>query len=66
MRLSLRETLRTPAVVTLLCLATLYGVWGSTYLAIRIAVFVFPPFEMASIRFGVAGVLLIDPVVDPV
>ena len=46
------------AVVTLLCLLTLYTVWGSTYLATRIAVASMPPFEMAAVRFSSAGVVL--------
>jgi drug/metabolite transporter (DMT)-like permease len=33
----------------------LYVVWGSTYLAIRIAVAVFPPLGLAGLRFVVAG-----------
>lgn len=33
--------------------------WGSTYLAIRIGVGVFPPFLFAGVRFFIAGVLLI-------
>ena len=37
----------------------LYVVWGSTYLAISIAVETFPPFIMAAIRFGLAGVILL-------
>ena len=36
----------------------LYAVWGSTYLAIAIAVTTFPPFVMAAIRFLLAGALL--------
>lgn len=38
--------------------AAIYVVWGSTYLAIRIAVETLPPFLMAASRFAVAGVLL--------
>ncbi len=38
--------------------ATLYVVWGSTYLAIRIAIESMPPFAMAGARFLVAGSLL--------
>jgi drug/metabolite transporter (DMT)-like permease len=49
---------RRGTLVTLLCLATLYGVWGSTYLAIRLALTSFAPLEMASIRFLCAGGLL--------
>jgi drug/metabolite transporter (DMT)-like permease len=40
-------------------LAILYGVWGSTYLAIAVAVETIPPFLMASLRFGLAGFLLL-------
>src|ERR1700753_367905 len=35
--------------------ALLYVVWGSTYLAIRIAVRTLPPFTLAGLRFLVAG-----------
>jgi drug/metabolite transporter (DMT)-like permease len=38
---------------------TLYVVWGSTYLGIRVAVESIPPFAMAAVRFAIAGVLLI-------
>lgn len=38
---------------------TLYLVWGSTYLGIRLAVQTLPPFVMASLRFMVAGLLLL-------
>jgi len=41
-----------------IALVTLYLVWGSTYLAIRIAVESIPPFAMASVRFLIAGALL--------
>ena len=36
-----------------------YGVWSSTYLAIRIAVMDIPPGLLAGIRFAAAGLLLI-------
>ena len=39
--------------------ATLYFVWGSTYLAIRIAVETAPPFLLAGLRFALAGALLL-------
>ncbi|SMC28069.1 Permease of the drug/metabolite transporter (DMT) superfamily [Andreprevotia lacus DSM 23236] len=39
----------------LLGLATIYLVWGSTYLGIRIAVAEIPPLTMAAFRFLVAG-----------
>jgi drug/metabolite transporter (DMT)-like permease len=36
----------------------IYLIWGSTYLAIRIAIETVPPFMMAGLRFLTAGVLL--------
>jgi len=42
----------------LLAFAAIYLIWGSTYLAIRVAVEAMPPFAMAGVRFLVAGVLL--------
>jgi len=35
-----------------------YGIWGSTYLAIRISIETLPPFLMAGVRFFVAGLLM--------
>ena len=40
-------------------LLTLYFVWGSTYLGIRISVASIPPFIMAGARFLIAGTLLL-------
>ena len=37
----------------------LYLVWGSTYLAIAVAVDTIPPFLMAALRFGLAGAVLL-------
>src|SRR5438045_6936353 len=48
---------RSPAAVGL-ALATVYLVWGSTYLAIRVTVSPLPPLLMSSARFLVAGVAL--------
>jgi len=39
----------------LVAFATVYVVWGSTYLAIRIAVEHWPPLWMAAVRFAIAG-----------
>ncbi|HEX2031774.1 MAG TPA: EamA family transporter, partial [Actinomycetota bacterium] len=39
-------------------MAAIYVIWGSTYLAIRVAVETLPPLLMASVRFLVAGGLL--------
>ncbi len=38
--------------------AAIYTIWGSTYLAIKIAIETIPPFLMAGSRFLVAGTLL--------
>jgi drug/metabolite transporter (DMT)-like permease len=40
-------------------LLTLYLVWGSTYLAIAIAVETIPPFLMAAFRFSIAGLIVL-------
>jgi drug/metabolite transporter (DMT)-like permease len=42
----------------LLAFLTIYLVWGSTYLAIRIGVETLPPFLMAGTRFTIAGCVL--------
>ena len=38
--------------------AAIYLIWGSTYLAIKLAIDTMPPFSMAAARFLVAGALL--------
>src|SRR6201996_5193687 len=58
---SQRETVRTSrshrwAIAA--AFAVLYIAWGATFLAIRVAVGVVPPFLAAAIRFLTAGVLL--------
>ncbi|HEY8025158.1 MAG TPA: drug/metabolite exporter YedA [Burkholderiaceae bacterium] len=50
--------MRTLPKLSLLALMTTYLVWGSTYLAIHIALVSFPPFLLMASRFIVAGVLL--------
>lgn len=53
--------LKAPAGLTpklLLCLAATWLVWGSTYLAIKVALVSLPPFFQMGSRFLVAGVLL--------
>ena len=42
----------------LLAFATIYFVWGSTFLAIRVGVREVPPFLLAGIRFLIAGLVL--------
>jgi drug/metabolite transporter (DMT)-like permease len=48
---------RSPAAVVL-ALATVYLVWGSTYLAIRVTDRTMPPLLMSSVRFLIAGTAL--------
>ena len=43
---------------TLLAFATIYFVWGSTFLAIRVGVREVPPFLLAALRFFLAGIVL--------
>jgi drug/metabolite transporter (DMT)-like permease len=47
-----------PRWLVLAAFATVYVVWGSTYLAIRYAVQTLPPFLMAGVRFLLAGLML--------
>src|SRR5512145_1568455 len=42
-----------------IALITLYIVWGSTYLGIKVAIETIPPFFHASIRFLVSGLILL-------
>lgn len=47
-----------PVLGIIAALAAVYLVWGSTYLAIRVAVEAYPPFLMGAMRMGAAGVLM--------
>lgn len=47
------------AVVVWLALVTLYIVWGSTYLGIKVALGGFPPFFMSGVRYTIAGALVV-------
>jgi drug/metabolite transporter (DMT)-like permease len=40
-------------------MAVIYIVWGSTYFGIALAIKTIPPFLMASIRFAIAGAILL-------
>lgn len=46
-----------PAKIVL-AFAAVYVLWGSTYLAIRLAIETLPPFLMAATRFSLAGAIL--------
>jgi drug/metabolite transporter (DMT)-like permease len=52
------SALLAPRVLVPLSLLALYLIWGSTYLAIRVALASYPPFLMAGMRFLCAGVAL--------
>jgi drug/metabolite transporter (DMT)-like permease len=47
-----------PRARLLAAFAAVYLIWGSTYLAIRLAIETLPPFTMAAVRFLIAGTLL--------
>jgi drug/metabolite transporter (DMT)-like permease len=49
---------RAPRGLIIAAFATVYLVWGSTYLGIRFAVETLPPFLMGGVRFLIAGTLL--------
>jgi drug/metabolite transporter (DMT)-like permease len=49
---------RVSTLPVVLALATVYVVWGASYLAIRIALEGFPPLALAATRFTVAGAVL--------
>ncbi len=49
---------RAPRGQIIAAFASIYTVWGSTYLAIRYAVETMPPFVMGGSRFLISGVLL--------
>src|SRR5207244_11485670 len=53
-----KERMAAPASMVWLCLGIVYVVWGSTYLAIRVAVETMPPLLMGAARFVTAGLLL--------
>ncbi len=46
------------SAVVIVALLTVYLVWGSTYLAIKVALESYPPFGLAAVRFLFAGALL--------
>jgi drug/metabolite transporter (DMT)-like permease len=49
---------KAPAWEIWVALTSVYIIWGSTYLGIRIAIDTIPPFLMAAVRFLIAGALL--------
>ncbi|MBF8289996.1 MAG: EamA family transporter [Chloroflexi bacterium] len=51
--------MRTSGVKLWAAMATLYVVWGSTYLGIAVAIETIPPFLMLAFRFAIAGSILL-------
>jgi drug/metabolite transporter (DMT)-like permease len=45
-------------VLVLAAMLVIYLVWGSTFLAIKVAVDTMPPFTMMAVRFALAGAIL--------
>ena len=50
--------MRRASLVAWVCLLIIWVVWGSTYLAIRVAVETMPPLLMAAVRNLVAGAIM--------
>src|SRR5438094_9372775 len=48
-----------PPALVWAALGVVYVIWGSTYLAIRVAIEALPPLLMASVRFLIAGSILL-------
>ncbi len=51
------QTNKSQVIQIVVAFAAIYTIWGTTYLAIRIAVETIPPFLMAGVRFLLAGSL---------
>lgn len=46
-------------IIILLTFASIYIIWGSTYLALRFGIETMPPFILCSMRFLIAGLVLL-------
>jgi drug/metabolite transporter (DMT)-like permease len=53
----LRQTFNQQSLKVLLAFTAIYVIWGTTYLAIRLAIDTIPPFFMAGTRFLLAGII---------
>lgn len=49
----------TPTFLLMFCLAIVYVVWGSSFLAIHVALEGFPPFLLSGLRFSLAGLVML-------
>ena len=50
---------KTSATAHAAAFATIYIVWGSTYLAMRVGVETMPPLSLAAVRFLIAGIIML-------
>ncbi|MCH8304135.1 MAG: drug/metabolite exporter YedA [Candidatus Marinimicrobia bacterium] len=55
---AVKRTLNLPGAKLIMAFASVYLVWGSTYLAIRFAIESIPTFLMAGSRFLISGILV--------
>lgn len=55
---AIQEKLELPGVKIVLAFASVYLIWGSTYLAIRFAIETIPTFFMGGVRFLTAGAIV--------
>jgi drug/metabolite transporter (DMT)-like permease len=53
------DGLKVTRVRLIVAFASIYLIWGSTYLAIRFAIETIPPFAMCSIRFLIGGLFML-------
>ena len=56
---NLSNILSSRSTLMVLAFTALYFIWGSTYLAITIAIETMPPLTMLGFRFGVAGLIML-------
>lgn len=59
MTVNVAVKMRTNRAPILAAFAAVYVLWGSTYLAIRVAVQELPPLFLGGLRFGLAGLLML-------
>ena len=54
-----KPTAKQAGLLAWIALVTVWLVWGSTYLAIRVGVRTMPPFTLAAVRYVAAGLILL-------
>lgn len=56
----MKKTTGQTSIKIILAFAAIYIIWGTTYLAIKIGLEGMPPFTMASLRYLLAGIILVS------